>query len=360
MFPHTFKSLALGAALSVTLAGGALAQTAPDVLVTNTIDLTYNSGENTPTVEQEDAASVAFRVDRKVDVVVTAQSGDGVVEVVPGRSAVVLPFLVENNGNDTQGMIIDVATAGSVGEDVLTYSTTGTDAEGSYYVVISDTTAVDDGVVYDVDTALNAGNIAAGDDYYVLVVANVPIDAVDEQFADFVVTALVTNEDSNTPVIQNRDQGLAGVNTVFADAATLSTRTGNQINGAFNGSDSDETRILLTAPVIEASKTAVVLHEGLPGTTFQCATGGTVPSSPLAAIPGACVQYTISVENKSGSGTAATSISITDELPEEGIVYAGHTAGEFTVTRSGRVITATLANLPAGETESFTIRVTVD
>ncbi|WP_322895601.1 MULTISPECIES: hypothetical protein [unclassified Yoonia] len=360
MFRQSIQSVAFGAALTLSLSGAAFAQTAPNVLVTNSIDLTYNSGADTPTVTQDDAASVAFRVDRKIDVLVTADADNGSVSVVPGQETVVLSFLVENNGNDTQGLIVDVATDGSVGADDLTYSPTVTDAEGSYYVMISDTTSVDDGVVYNVDTSLNAGDIAAGDDYYVLVVANVPIDAADAQFADFVVTALATNANSNTPVVQDRNQGLAGVNTVFADAASLSTRTGNQINAAFNGSDSDETRILLTAPVIAATKTAVVLHEGLPGTTFACATGGAVPSSPLAAIPGACIQYTITVTNNSDSGTAATDIVITDELPDE-ISYAGVTVGDFTtVTESGGTITATLANLPADEDASFTIRAIVD
>lgn len=161
---------------------------------------------------------------------------------------------------------------------------------------------------------------------------------------------------------EDRSLGLMGVNTVFADAASTSTRTSTQIDPALDGRAADETRLVLTAPVMTATKTAVVLDELLPGSTFDCATGGAATGTPLAAIPGACVEYTITVSNDTTATLPAGNITITDPIPAD-TTYVGHTAGAFTVTTTGTPVssvTATLGTLAVGASESFRIRVTVD
>ncbi|TQM89981.1 DUF11 domain-containing protein [Roseinatronobacter monicus] len=363
MIPNPFRTLALSTALAV-FAGGAMAQTAPNTVVTNTIDLTYNSGANTDAVTQNDAASVTFNVDRKVDVVVAALTGSGVFNAVPGQE-VTLSYRVQNEGNDTQGFVIGVVDGGNIGvAGGLTYSETATTTEGEYYVMISTDGTVAGGTVYNVTDGLSAGDLNAGEEYYVLIIANVPIGATDGQLDDFIVTATATTAVGNTPVVEDRSQGLTGVNTVFVDAASDSTRTSSEIDPATNGKAADETRILITAPVIVAEKTVVVLDENLPGSTFDCAAGGTATGSPLAAIPGACLEYTIEIRNDSteNGGTAAGTLEITDVIPAN-TTYAGHTPNDFTITENGTPVTsiiAELATLAAGETKSFTIRVTID
>ena len=364
MISNPFKTLALSAALAVS-AGGAMAQqTAPDTVVTNTIDLSYNSGGASATVNVPEADSVVFNVDRKIDLGVIAQAGGGQVTAVPGDQGVVLSFEVENRGNDNQGFVIAVGDSGNIDTAGLTYSETATTEPGEYYVMISSDGTVGNGSVYNVNTGPNAGDLDAGDEYYVLIVANVPIGAADGQLDDFVVTATATDAGTADPVTEDRTQPLTGVNTVFADAASISTRTSSEIDPATEGRAVDETRILITAPIIVAEKTVIVLDENLPGSTFDCTAGGAATGSPLAAIPGACVEYTISVRNDSseGGGTAAGSIEITDAIPAN-TTYAGHTANNFTIAENGSPvtsITAALANLPAGDTEEFTIRVTID
>jgi uncharacterized repeat protein (TIGR01451 family) len=363
VIPFPLRTLALGAALVITHVAGALAQTAPDTIVTNTISLQYNSGSGTPTVTQADAATVVFHVDRKVDLGMTAQAAGGVVPAVPGQAGVVIPFLVENRGNDTQGFVIAVADGGTIdGAPGLTYSAAVTTDPGSYYVLISPDGTTANGVVYSVTAAGSAGDLNAGESFHVLIVANVPIAAIDGQFDDFTVTATATDAGAADPVVEDRTQGLLGVNTVFADAASNSTRQSTQVDGALNGKDADETRLEIRAPIIVASKTAVVLDEGLPGSTFNCATGGGATGAPLAAMPGACVQYTITVENTSTSGTAAGSIQITDPIPAN-TTRRGESAGGFdsaTYSAGTNTVTASLSTLAAGASASFTIRVTVD
>jgi len=370
MIRNSLGTLALSAALAAGFAGGAIAQTAPDTEVTNTINLSYNSGGSTPTVTQNNAASVTFNVDRKVDVVVSAQAGGGIVSAVPGVAGVTLSFRVENQGNDTQGFVIAVADGGTIGvAGGLTYSETATTDPGVYHVVLSPSNDINDALasVYDVTAGGNAGDQAAGAEFYVIIVANVPLAATDGQFDDFVVTATATDAGTNTPVAEDRSQPLTGVNTVFADAASVSTRTGdagNPLDPAVNGRAADETRLLITAPDIEAGKTVAVLDENLPGSSFDCAAGGAATGSPLAAIPGACVEYTITVTNNSAA-TEAGSITITDVIPAN-TTYAGVTAGDFdTVTfDSGtNTVTANLSTLAAGDpspSASFRIRVSID
>ncbi|MGY6535545.1 MAG: hypothetical protein ACXIVG_09400 [Pararhodobacter sp.] len=363
MIPNPFRTLALSTALAV-FAGGAMAQTAVNTEVTNTINLSYNSGAETATVTQNEAASVVFNVDRKVDVVVAAQTGDGVFGAVPGEQ-VTLPFLVQNQGNDTQGFVISVDHGGNIGiADGLTYSATATTDEGQYYVVVSDDGNISGATVYDVTAGPNAGDLAAGGQYYVIIVANVPIGATDGELDNFIVTATATTAGGNIPVEQNREQGLTGVNTVWADAASNSTRTGNPIDDPTNGKAADETQILITAPNMTATKTVVVLDEMLPGSGFDCVAGGTATGSPLAAIPGACLEYTITVTNNSDA-TAAENITITDVIPGN-TTFAGTSDGDFNAVsfnEGTNTVTATLSSLGAGDpspTASFRIRVTID
>ena len=364
MIPRHFKTLAYGAALSALLAGGAMAQQTPvGTEVTNTINLSYNSGADTATVTQNDAASVVFNVDRKIDLGVNAQAGGGQVTAVPGDAEVVLPFEVENRGNDTQGFVIAVGGSGDIDTAGLTYSETATTEPGEYYVMISDDGAIASGDVYNVNAGPNAGDLAPGASYYVLIVANVPIGATSAQYDDFTVTATATTAGGNTPVEEDREQGLTGVNTVWADEASNSSRTGDPIDDPTDGKDADETRLLIQAPVLTATKEAAVVAENIPGeSSYDCESGGTAISGAAAAIPGACVEYTITITNAAAPAIAATGISVTDEIPDN-TTYAGASAVDFDTINfnSGtNTVTAELGTLDTDMSASFTIRVTVD
>jgi uncharacterized repeat protein (TIGR01451 family) len=373
MIPNPFKTISLGAALAVLLAGGAMAQTAPGTSVSNTVTLTYTSGAGTPEVElpSDPDHTVEFLVDRKLDLGVSAQTADGLVPVVPGQEAVTFAYLVENLGNGTQGFVINVTdTGGNI--DVaggLTRATAVSTTEGEYYVLIGPNADGSGGTIYN---SGNAGDLAPGGTYYVVIVANIPITAVDAQLQDFVVRATVTDAGTATAVTEDRTQGLAGVNRVFTDAASNSIRTSTEIDVELDGKDADETRIILRAPVLTATKTAVVLDEALPGSTFNCATGGAATGSPLAAIPGACIAYVITVTNTSPSDTAATDVVMTDVLTGQPVTYRGVSTITYTgtdaasavtttqPTRSGTTVSATIGNLPEGVTATFQIRATIN
>lgn len=362
MIPNPFRTLALSTALAV-FAGGALAQTAPGTPVTNTIDLSYNSGGSTPTVELPGAASVVFNVDRKIDVIVTAQAGSGIRNAVPGET-VTWSYLVRNEGNGTQGFSLANTAEGNSNGTLLSLTRiTSTDplVEGQYRVWVSPTNDINhtDAQVYTDGT--NAMNRDAGEEFYVIFEARVAVGATDGQNNVFQVVATVTNAGTAIATPQARNAALNGTSTVWADAASTGAFAPVGVSfTALDGNDGDNTQLLITAPNITATKTVVVLDEMLPGTAFDCVAGGTATASPLAAIPGACLEYTITLTNTSDA-TAAENISITDVLPLE-TTFAGLSEGGFTtVTESGGTVTATLTSLAAGgTTASFTIRVLVD
>ncbi len=386
MIPQFFRTLALSSSLALVFAGGAMAQvadpadqTAPGVQVTNTISLTYNgadvSGEPVAvTLPEVSEHSAVFTVARKIDLSVTAEASDGEVTVMPGAQAVSFDFIVRNLGNGTQGYNINVTnTDGELPGETdglgdtfagLTYSATTTTAPGTYYVQVA-------GSDYDTTANTNAGDLAPGETLTVTIVANIPDIATDGLADLFAVTAISLEEDTDTVVQEVRTNALDSEtpNVVFADAATEWSFEGgpSEANGEPNGQDADNTNLRVTAPVITATKTAAVVDENRPGSSFECDTGsGTANSgTPPAAVPGACVEYTIIVTNDSPSETAATNIVIKDPIPGN-TTYAGVTQGGFTSVTfnagegANGTVTATLATLAHNDTAEFRIRVTID
>jgi uncharacterized repeat protein (TIGR01451 family) len=365
-------SSVLRAAIFVAFAGAASAQQTPsNTLVTNTIALEYNSGAGTPTVSVAEAASASFRVDRKIDLLVSAQTSSGLRITAPGVATVVLPFFVRNLGNDTEGYVLDITkTPGAPSPLGLTFAAAAPNV-GEYALALAQTY---DAGTFDVATASfhTPGtaafdidpNLPSNEGWYVLIVANVPIGAADEEFDTFTVTALVATAPGGETVrdTETRNADPMEVSVIFADAASNSTRTGGQIDAAFNGKDADETRLQVNAPILSATKTATVVDEGR--SNYNCAnkTGTALVGNPAGFVPGACVEYTITLENTSTSGTAATGIQIDDAIPAS-TTYFGNTAGDFTLTTTGSPVAsvrATLATLPAGEDASFSIRVKID
>ena len=370
---HTrFKSLLLGTAMIVAGAGMASAQsanaTAAGSVVSNSITLSFNGAANGGETTRIDLPATegmteTFRVAQKLDLSVAANQTGQQLTVLPGALAQTIEFTLENLGNAKsesvaeQDFHINVGNIGTLPGDNsaagLTYSATATTTPGTYYVTVN-------GTAYDVANA-PAIALAPDADATVVVVANIPGTAVDTLADVFTVTAFPVDENGDK-VEEVAFTNLDTLAIVYADAASTSGMVGGTaaLDAAFNGDAKAETRILVTAPQLSATKTAEVLDEGLISGSFVCADGGAATGTGLAPIPGACVEYTITVTNAENATSAATGITITDELPS-GTAFAGTSDGGFTsVTEDDGTVTATLATLEAGESASFTIRVTVE
>lgn len=337
--------------------GGAAhaAGTAPGVNISNSINLSYDSGGDR--VERNNAASVDFVVDRKVDFVLEAQTAGDTLAVEQGADDQFLVFYLENEGNDLSGYLLELTTSGSL---AMQPSANKSDpsvalAPGEYQVIIGTdaTPGHADDVVYDAQSPGNIGDLAADASRYIKIRANIPDNAPDGASTQFslVATALDAGHPNNAPVptVEKTGQGLDQVDTILADDAA-----GGQ------GAEASSSTYQVQAPQLSGQKTVEVISQNLNG-NFNCELGSSQGTN-LAAVPGACLEYKISVTNATGASVPATNLSVSDALPE-GLVHVASKEGDFdsvTYDAATRTVTADLASLPQNQTAQFTIRVTIE
>lgn len=366
MTPSPLKTLALSTALAVVFSGGAMAQTAPGTVITNTISLNYNTGAGEIVVAEEDLPTRTFTVDRKIDLSLRSTRDPEAEVTAPGGTAqAILAFELTNNGNGTQDFAIEVTQP--AGNLTLTPSETPTltPAAGEYSVVTSTTNNLS-GTVSPLDG--NIDDLGPNESIFVLIVANIPIDTEDNLFRDFTVTATTLTE-AGGEIVYTRDLGLDGENVIAVDTVSNSTLAPDtQVSDATDGIDADQARLRVSTPMIVARKTVAVISEDPDFACNDLDSAGDAASATAGAFPGACLEYRIEIENTSVTGAAATSIVVTDDLPAQvsikqvsQITYspAYAASGDIQPTVADPV-TATINTLPADTTATIRIRVTVD
>ena len=361
------KGLLGATALTVFTAGSAHAQLTPaGTNVENTFTLTYDVGGVTqPPIDTSDPGDpngpTNFTVDRLIDLTVASQ-GDNTV--APGATDEELVFSVTNEGNDTQAYSLTVVEETGPAGEIDTDDPAGATPVLVYYIddgdgVYEPTGAGGDGPSVTYDPA-NPPELGPDDVLWVVVTQDIPTSAVDGNTADvsLVVDSLEpallsgggANPNAGNPVTGDTD----GNDLVGAAENVLADGSGTANEVAEAGDHSDTGTYIIAAADIAASK-AVTIHseDGSGCTTIPgTATGG-------FSIPGACVEYVITVENTGSS--AATDIVINDELADEldfaGAVFGGDfTGGTFNpglpgantdCTGGACVINLTGASLPA-------------
>jgi len=314
--------------------------------ITNNVTVTFDVGGFTQNAE---TASDEFTVDRRVNVNVewvgTATS------VAPGAQDEAIAFDVTNLSNDT--IDLDLATA----------LTNGTPGNIANFQVFLDT---------DGDRELSSAEFNAGPVTYldevaedgtvaVIVIADIGIDAVNGDEFDVTLTAnahagggagslgaeLVATSGANTN----------GVDTVLFDGIGA---TDDEYDGAF----SDTGEFVVAGALVTVAKTSRVISDPVNGTTDP------------KAIPGATVEYCITVANDTGAATA-TDVDVVDDLPFDvsydnsfGIFVDGDAScangvagGNFsaeTGPNSEDQVLGDLTDIDEGETRSLYFRVTID
>jgi uncharacterized repeat protein (TIGR01451 family) len=377
--------------------------------VSNTFELSYEVDDvvqpiitNDPTATSPSGVAVQgtptlFTVDRKVDLILTATNS--VLSTPPGTTAT-LTFELVNEGNDTQAYSFSI-------EDLDTGGVTF-DADSvviEYAVDVGD----DDVITTETFTTIAQTTVGAASG---TVTSDVGKGV--RVFINVTGTILASEPDGNTDditlVAETRDPtawaaagdasafpGTATPGAVTADSGGANTVEGNAQNVLADGtgvSDADTDGLFSATGVIEvespnltATKVVTAIKE--PGLTdpftplTDCATATAVPNA--KAIPGACVEYVITVVN-SGS-IAADTLVIDDILPEE-VTFVSATFSDAApgtgfdndpdVAGAGPVLTAPTtpaasncdgsttcviqlndALLPAGRTGTITIRALV-
>lgn len=254
------------------------------------------------------SASNSFRVDRKVAVTV-AEVGNTTTQVSPSQTTAVTTFTVTNNSNATLDFSLSALQQnGGAGPHSNTDNFNSTNTR-----VYVDTNA---NGVYDAGTdqqAMFLDELGADQSRTVFVTVDIPADRVTGDVSVVTLTAAARESgtvgvegaaltQTNTGSLNEVDPNF--VDTVFADSAGA---TDSARDAAHSASD-DYTVQAAALTVLKHSK---VVSDPLNGT-----------SNPKA-IPGATIEYCISVANAAGSATA-NSVAIVDPLPSTVTYDAGY------------------------------------
>ena len=287
--------------------------------ISNTATLNYDVGSVAQTAITSAAAD--FVEDRKI-IFTVAESGAATTSVSPGQTLAVQTFTVTNNGNATQDFLLAALNR-----------TTGTADPHGGANDIFDATAVQVFVetlnagayVQADDTDIFIDNLAPLASATVYIVSTIPGTATNAQVAvmslvvqvaegagtGLAADAIMLDDNSHVSpagTFSNTAQttvavaaatvanGALTVETVFADAAgTLNSAGAADV--ASNGQGSDDDSYTVSSAALSVTKSVVPLWDPI--------NGNTSPKS----IPGAYMQYTITVANAGPASAVLTTLS---------------------------------------------------
>jgi uncharacterized repeat protein (TIGR01451 family) len=338
------------AAVALAASPASAAGTASGTTITNNVSLDYQVGG---VAQTQVTASDSFTVDRKVNLTV-AEVGSTTTSVSPGQLAAVTAFTVTNSSNASLDLVL-AATQLSGGSAAHGGTDNFDVSNVRIYVDTNTNGAYDAGT----DTLVSyLDQVAADASRTVFVVVDVPLSRATGDVAGVRLTAVAheaTAAGSQGAIVtQTSGANTAGVDTVFADAATGS-------NVARDGAHFAEDDYTILAAALTAVKSSRVISDPLNGSTNP------------KMIPGAVVEYCVAVANAAGSATA-TNISVSDTLPAAttylasfGIKVNGTVTGS-TCNADGvaggafasGVVSGTLSNIAAGVTRTLVFQVTVN
>lgn len=282
------------------------------------------TGNTTPGLNA--GANTAFLVDNRVDLTVAEVSGNATV-TSPGAPSAVLAFTVTNSGNAPQGYQLSfLEEAGT-----LLFGNTDNVDFGNLVIRVDEDPSAGNGTgngAYDgTETATAVDVLNAGETITVFIVsATVPLALVNANFANVRLEARTAEPGTNGTTLTVES---AGVNTpttieiVFADAG----------NDAL---DSAVDQFAVQSAALTVTKTETVLDDGF---------GSVSPR----AIPGATVEYAITVTNTSTT-TAADGLAVNDPVPANTTLLLGQYGGDDVGITGGGAATCT-ADANDGDTD---------
>lgn len=290
-FPNCFFGAAVVAAAIMFLSPAARADgtdAGTDITNTATVDYKVNDADQ-PT---ETSDPYVFKVDRKIDVLVSEAGG---TTVSNSQLDAVLPFTVTNTGNDEFDYLLAVENvpAGETADDFDTSNL-------RIYIDLNSNGVPDTGEDY--ATLGKIDDLAKDASITVLVVSDIPGSLSSGDTANLRLKATAV-DDSGAEFTEDTDgDDPAVVENVFADGDGPFVGPGPDDDR--DGEHSDTNTYTVSAAAITVTKSSEVLWDPVNETT-----------NPLA-IPQALVEYTITISNGTGAATA-TNIVVTDNLNTE-------------------------------------------
>ncbi len=306
--------------------------------ITNNVSVAYQVGGVDQT---EETASDTFTVDRKVDVVV-AEVGGASTSVSPGETQAAITFDVTNSSNDVVDLDLSIVQSTTDDFDISNVQFYLDDGNGIFDAGDTLITFLDE--------------MAEDETRTVHVVGDTPISATNGQTAD---VALIADAHAGggaaalgAELTDTAGANTAGIDTVLADLA------GDE-DVANQGDFSDTDTYVVAGADIVVTKASTVVSDPINGTTNP------------KAIPGATIEYCITVANAAGAATA-TGVNVNDVLPAD-VTYdagfgifvdgdatcaSGVAGGSFDATDNE--VDGVLSDIAASITRSLYFRVTID
>lgn len=326
------KTLASVAVLTIASNSAWAAGTAAGTDIDNTAVINYSVGGTPQTlIESSEAGNstpgasngspTTFKVDKKIDVLVTTGTD---VNAVPGETSKAITFTVLNEGNSTESFDLVPSQVTSPTDDFDTTGCTVT-SPASPVSLAADASAT---VTVECDIPVAGGVVVNGADSFVDLEAS--------------INGVTETAGADTA---------GGVEVVFADDTGTATDGANR-----NGSHSATNTYLINTANIIVGKTSTVISDPFNGTAVDA-----IPGTPKR-IPGATVQYSITVSNASGAATA-TGIVISDVIPSTLTIVGTPTISGGTSTvagASGQTVTSTAFDLAGGQTATLLVTATIN
>ncbi|MEP7348966.1 MAG: hypothetical protein ABI668_03330 [Sphingorhabdus sp.] len=352
------KLLLASSVVSLTLVGtmpAFAAGTAQGTSVLNNVSVDYQVGG---VAQTQKTASDTFVVDRKIIFTVAEAATTGTTTVTPGQTAQVTRFQVTNTSNDT--LDFSLAASQLAGGTAAHGGTDAFDVTSLQYFVDANS----DGVYTSgTDTATTVDNLAADQSRYVFIIGAIPLSATNGQVAGVTLTgtALNSNGTAITAATDATANGAGTVETIFADAVKSGAGGASAARDGIDVATDDYT---IASAVLSVFKSSRIVSDG-------------VSASNPKAIPGAVVEYCISVANAAG-GATATNINISDIVPALTTYVASSILIDATVTSPGvsqtcsagtsggtytagtTTVSGTLANIAGGSASALIFRATVN
>lgn len=257
--------------------------------ITNTATVNYSVGA---VAQAPISASASFLVDRRIDFTVSEVNG-AATSVNPNQPNQATTFTVANTGNATQEFRLTGANRPN--GDTLFGQTDNGDVEEPPRVFLDD----GDGVFDAGDTQVSFVSVAEDATVTVHVVANIPAGLANGTYANVRLTAAAAQAGTSGATLEVETAGpdTAAVDVVFADGTA-----GGNVGRDGQGFAHDQYAVVAAA--LTVTKTSDVISDPVNGV-----------SADAKAIPGAVIEYVLTLANAAGAGAPAASISLSDPVP---------------------------------------------
>ncbi len=317
---NRLSAMLLIGALAVMVPKLALASTPPCTLVSNTAKVFYTVGgvDLTGGAGLESSAAT-FNVGVKVIVSVTNNDGNEVTVTPSTTTTYALKFTVRNDGNAVHDYDLSAIAAVNDGSVASPYDGNNDTFDGTTIAIYPD--AGTDGIfVSGVDDAVAAittlTDVPADGGEVVVFIVYSPTDLAEDNLETAVYHLQATSKwnddsvitygavsDTITPTAAQAGgtcDGTVAVDVVAGDTATAGTLAADIAN---DGTHSDDGAYEVSSAAISIAKAVTTIWDPVYQNT----------NSPAAAIPGALVQYVLTIANAAGAESAVLT-TITDAL----------------------------------------------